>query len=156
MATIATRRFLPPKVAITGFSGLEEDEDMTSVVEADRAGPEIVRALQGWQIAKERANRANRDLLQFAAGITAVLGIVAGSGGIFAVASSAATTTGTQLFPLDLLKILMGIGFALSVVLGIMLVGAFQRRHREERTMDDYLTKLISLRPDAFLPKLDT
>ena len=74
---------------------------------SDQDNAELVQALQGWQIAKERANRANRDLLRFAAGITAVLGILAGSGGIFAVASSAATTTGTQLFPLDLLKILI-------------------------------------------------
>jgi len=47
---------------------------MSSIVNAGGSGPEIIQALQGWQIAKELANRANRDLLQFAAGITVVLG----------------------------------------------------------------------------------
>lgn len=117
--------------------------------------PEIVDALQGWQIAKERAGQANRDLLQYAAGITAVLGIVAGSGGIFAVATAVTPTDGTQLFSIDLLKMLMIVGFALAAVLALMLVGAFRKRRQSERAMEDYLTRLIRLRPDAFLPKLD-
>ena len=128
---------------------------MASLAESNVANPDVVQALQGWQIAKERASRANRDLLQFAAGITAVLGIVAGSGGIFAVATAVTPNDGTQLFSIDLLKLLMAVGFALSVVLGLMLVGSFQKRRREERTMDEYLGRLIGLRPDAFLSKLE-
>ena|SRR5437763_15423594 len=126
-----------------------------NVGEGVEGHPEIVRALQGWQIAKERANRANRDLLQFAAGITAVLGIVAGSGGIFAVATAVTPTQGAQLFSIDVLKTLMAVGFALAAVLALMLVGSFQKRRREEHTMDEFLTSLIALRPDAFLPKFE-
>ena len=128
---------------------------MSSGAEGDGSNPEIVDALQGWQIAKERAGRANRDLLQFAAGITAVLGIVAGSGGIFAVATAVTPTDGTQLFSIDLLKMLMVVGFALALVLTLMLAGAFQKRRQAERAIDDHLTRLIRLRPDAFLPKLE-
>jgi hypothetical protein len=128
---------------------------MSASADAGGASQEMVDALQGWQIAKERAGRANRDLLQFAAAITAVLGIVAGSGGIFAVATAAAPPDADQLFSLDVLKIFMTVGFALAFVLGLMLVAAYQRRRRFERTMDDYLTRLIGLRPDAFLPKLE-
>src|SRR4029453_9222519 len=101
--------------------------------------PEVVQALQGWQIARERSSRPNRNLLQFGAGITAVLGLVAGSGGLFGVANALTTTEGSQLFPLDLLKVFMVIGFVLAVVLGLLLVGAFRERRQQEHTMDDYL-----------------
>jgi hypothetical protein len=128
---------------------------MASASEPNRES--LIDALQGWQIAKERASRANRNLLQYAAGIAAVLGIEAGSGGIFAIAAAVTQPdAGPGLFPTDLLKLLMAVGFALAVILGLMLAGAFQQRRREERTMDQYLATLIAIRPDAFLPKLET
>jgi len=45
-----------------------------------------VDALQNWHAATDGASRSNRNLLQYAAGIAALLGISAGSGGVFAIA----------------------------------------------------------------------
>src|SRR5207248_652263 len=61
---------------------------MAAVQAAERPDPGKVEALQGWRLAQEAASRSNRNLLQYGAGIAAILGIAAGSGGILAVANS--------------------------------------------------------------------
>jgi len=60
--------------------------------QTSESSQEIVQGLRGWTRAKEAASRYNRNLLQFGAGIAAVLGIEAGSGGIFALANSIVDT----------------------------------------------------------------
>jgi hypothetical protein len=54
----------------------------------------LVHELQAWRIAREAASRCNRNLLQYAAGLAAVLGISAGGGGMIAVASALETKLG--------------------------------------------------------------
>lgn len=116
---------------------------------------ELVPALQGWHRAKERADLQNRNLLQFGAGIATVLGIAAGSSGLFAVASR--LQDGSEL-PLWAIVILGTLGLVLAivgVVLTAYLVRAFQARRAAEHDAEDYFARLIALVPDHFLPKVE-
>ena len=56
--------------------------------QSNQQDDQLHRALQGWHQAQETAKRHNRNLLQYGAGIAAVTGIGAGSGGILAVANA--------------------------------------------------------------------
>ena len=116
-----------------------------------------VPELQAWKLSLEHAERANRNLLQDAAGIAALLGIQAGSGGVFALAQAVtvAKDGATTFVPDDIMRVLLiaaAVGAALSLGLAVLLVRAFWARHRAEADADEHLAKLIEAKPDHFLP----
>ncbi len=115
-----------------------------------------VPELRAWKLSLERAERANRNLLQDAAGIAALLGIQAGSGGVFALAQAVTVAKeGASFVPDDIMRVLLiagAVGAALSLGLAVLLVRAFWARHRAEAEADEHLAKLIEAKPDHFLP----
>jgi hypothetical protein len=124
---------------------------------------EIVKELQGWHRAKEEASHYNRNLLQYAAGIAAGLGIVAGSGGILAVALAVNGTTDAPppavgSLPFWILVTLLVLSY-LSALISAILLGflalAFVRRRRAERRAANHLERLIGLMPHYYLPTKD-
>jgi len=124
-----------------------------------KGGPTVeswVPELQAWKLSLERAERANRNLLQDAAGIAALLGIQAGSGGVFALAQAVTVSKDkVQFVPDDFMRVLLiaaAVGAALSLGLAVLLVRAFWARHRAEADADEHLAKLIEAKPDHFLP----
>jgi hypothetical protein len=123
----------------------------------DRAYPQaLVQELQTWRLARESASRCNRNLLQYAAGLAAVLGISAGGGGMIAVASALQTKLGedTGLLQLDTLVGSMVVATILTgLVLLVLLVGTFRHRQAAERLSDEHLTRLIALAPQWFQPR---
>jgi hypothetical protein len=116
----------------------------------------LITELQGWHTAREAAGRYHRNLLQYAGGIAAVLGIGAGSGGVFAVAGSLARANDeSQSLPYwaaIVLMVVAGIAALASVFLMALLIHAFRQRRRAEATADSHLAELIGLRPERFLP----
>ncbi len=110
-----------------------------------------VGELQHWRLAREKAARHNRNLLQYGAGLAAVLGISAGGGGMIAVANSLGqANTGP-------LNAIMGSILLASILVGlvllVLLLGTFRSRQAAERESDEYLGKLIELVPSWFQPK---
>ena len=125
--------------------------------QATQRHPDFVPALQGWHLAKERARRYNRNLLQYAAGIAAVLGIGAGSSGLFAVAGALIRTEETSRSLPDwafvILAVAGGVVGVLSIILLAFLAIAFSRRGTAEQDADLAQARLIDLDPDRFWPK---
>ncbi len=116
-----------------------------------------IAELRAWKLSIEHAERANRNLRQHAAGIAALLGIQAGSGGVFALAQ-AVTVAGekSQFVPDEVMRVLIvagAAGAALSLSLGALLVGAFRARRSAEAEADKHLARLIEAKPLHFLPK---
>ncbi len=120
--------------------------------QATQRHPDLVPALQGWHRAKDEASRYNRNLLQYAAGIAAVLGIGAGSGGLFAVAGALIRTEETSRSLPDwafVILVVAGIVVGvLSLILLAFLAIAFSRRRTAEQHADGYLARLIEVDPD--------
>jgi NADH:ubiquinone oxidoreductase subunit K len=115
---------------------------------------ELVEALQGWHRARASAGRYNRNLLQYGAGIAAVLGIEAGSGGIFAIANSLGAVGGEVSLPVWAVFTLVIIGVlaaAVTIILAILLVDTYRRREAAESEAARCHDKLIALEPDRFL-----
>ncbi len=125
--------------------------------QATQRHPDLVPALQGWHRAKEEARRYNRNLLQYAAGIAAVLGIGAGSGGLFAVAGALIRTEETSRSLPDWAFVILVIAGSVVGVLSIILLAflgiAFFRRRKAEQDADGYLARLIEVDPDRFWSK---
>jgi Na+/phosphate symporter len=131
----------------------------TAEVQSVRALPReanqeaIVTELQRWHRAREAAKRHNRNLLQYGAGLTAVLGINIGTGGMLALADSLAETQqeATQLpwwaAAVAALSILAGI------FLVVLLVQAFHARQEADRNAEIHLEMLIALAPEWFQPR---
>ena len=111
-----------------------------------------VTALQGWHRAREEASRHNRNLLQYGAGMATVLGITAGSSGVFAIAGSLQNADVPDTL-LAILAITVTVSMIALVVLGLLLVRTFGARQEAERQVDDNLIALIGLIPQRFLPK---
>jgi hypothetical protein len=116
-----------------------------------------VAALRNWHRATEAADRSNRDLLQYGAGIAALLGISAGSGGVFAVAQSLnnADTGGSPWWALTILVGVLIIAFVAGAVMAGLLVQSYGRRESAERDADEALAELIALGPEHFWPKAE-
>ena len=116
-----------------------------------------VAALQNWHAATDAASRGNRNLLQYAAGIAALLGISAGSGGVFAVAESLnKSSQGNS--PWWAIAILVGVAaFAgtAGIVMLFFLLRAYVLRRTSENEADGYLRELIGMDPDRFWPKAE-
>lgn len=138
----------------TGPSGYQEEQPV-ELVDKSRLSEE----LKGWLRAREEANRYNRNLLQYAAGVAAAFGVGAGSGGILAV-SNALTQDGIGALEIaSFLFWVFGSVFTLSylsmviaAILAVLLVFAFFRRRAAEKEVTTHLENLIVLLPYHFLP----
>lgn len=126
------------------------DEQLTGTTTAQTNGQraQLVSALQAWQKARDAANRYNRNLLQYAASIAAVLGIGAGSGGIFAVADSLPEAQGDIAVIGLVASVAVAGGIAAPILL--LLVGTFWKRGRAERDAASRMDELIAINPERF------
>ncbi|MFN8523621.1 MAG: hypothetical protein U0821_11040 [Chloroflexota bacterium] len=120
----------------------------------------LVDELQGWQLSKEQARRCNRNLLQYAAGLTAILGINVGGGGMLAIAKALGEVTqedGDLIFGLLTLSSLVSwivlVAACGGGMLLILLVKSFLQRQASEHRADEHMRRLIVLAPDWFHPK---
>jgi len=111
-----------------------------------------VQDLEDWHLAREEANRYNRNLLQYGAAVAAVFGIGAGSGSVLALAN-AQTEEGENMALLWGAIGLAGAVLVFSVILAFLLVAAFQQRRSAERRADESHRKLVRHAPERFLPK---
>lgn len=117
--------------------------------------PDLVPALQGWHSAKERARRYNRNLLQYAGGAVALLGVTFGTGAVFAVAEGVDNganvennmMSDTELLPVEVLIIAAVMGVIVLVLLCFM-ARAFLVRGSAERDATRHLNTLIAIDPD--------
>ena len=115
----------------------------------------IENLVADWQIAKDRATRYNRNLLQFGAAIAGVVGIFAGSAGVFAMAQRIQPTAANSLT--YTLACLTAAGIVFFLILLIGLVGSFNARNRYEKIAEETLRQIVLHDPDRFLPnKEDT
>lgn len=124
--------------------------------------PDLVKeALRDWRLAREAADRANRNVLQYAAGLAAVLGIGGGTGGLVAVANSLrsqpAASPATEVLPW--LAAWIGGVLVLATLVGlalfIVLIRTYLRRQEWEHKADEHLRRLIVDVPGWFRPKPD-
>ena len=115
--------------------------------------PDLVEALQGWHRSKERARRFNRNLLQYAAALAALLGIGGGSGAVAAVGISVSKLSGNQaLWVLIIAIVVAAIVALIAVALIYYLIRAFRLRLEAEVSANDFLDRLIERDPERFLP----
>ncbi len=112
-----------------------------------------VTALQGWHHANERAARFNRNMMQFAGGLAALLGISGGSGAVAAVSFSA-----KGLGPAELWVVF---GFAITIAIVVVLAAltliyqmlqAYRLRLKAEVSAGRFLDSLIRQDPKHFWP----
>jgi protein-S-isoprenylcysteine O-methyltransferase Ste14 len=108
--------------------------------------PDLVRE---WHIAREKADRLNRNLLQYGAAMAAVIGVFGASGGVFALAFSV-QREGAEL-PLGIVWTTVAIGLLLFVILGGFLISAFRERGKREREVEEKFEQISREDPDAFL-----
>ncbi len=111
--------------------------------------PDFVPALQGWHLAKERARRYNRNLLQYAGGVVAILGIGSGTGVVLAVAEGLERnqdTDGTSV----VIWIIAAVVATIALPFMYFLARAFWLRGEAERDVAAHLSTLIALDPDRF------
>ena len=117
----------------------------------------LVDCLAAWQTAKEETARHNRNLLQYAAFIAALVGIGSGSGGVFAIAAALSGDDDKNL-PEWVATVAIVAGVIIvsgSLVLLAFMICAFVRRRAAERDVDKNLEELVRLVPDRFLPKAE-
>ena len=121
----------------------------------EKVNGSIENLVADWQIAKDRANRYNRNLLQFGAAIAGVVGIFAGSAGVFAMAQRIQTTSDPSLT--WTLACLTSAGTFFFLILLIGLMGSFNARNRYEKMAEETLRQIVLHDPNRFLPnKEDT
>ncbi len=144
--------------SIDGMAPLRAVGDSLSPSGSDIGPPPAASAwvsdLCEWRVLSDDATRLNRNLIQYAASIGALLGIGAGSGGIFALAD-AVSSAGSQTLPSAIVAFVGASGvfiFVFGVGLLFLLVRAFRGRTRIEREADEHLRRLIYQKPDQFLP----
>ena len=114
---------------------------------------EMITELRAWHRARETAARCNRNLLQYGAAFAAILGIEAGSGGVFALANALTQGVALQAWVVAIVLAVSAVGVVFAIVLAILLVQAYGQRREAERRADDYLERLIARTPERFLPK---
>jgi len=130
---------------------------MAEIDAVQEQGRGKVAALQNWHVATDAASRRNRNLLQYAAGIAALLGISAGSGGVFAVAESLQSTSrgGSPWWAVAILAGVAAFAAVAGLVMLFFLLKAYVQRRSAEDEADGYLRELIGMDPDRFWPKSD-
>lgn len=110
--------------------------------------PAWIEALSGWHASRDRAQRLNRNLLQYAAAFAAILGIEAGAEGMFRVAQGLRTAQTAS--PSTEVELVLRLGLTLSIVLAGLLLLTFIRRALAERAAEEYRAVLIRKRPELF------
>ncbi len=147
-------------------AGQVADEQAVDEQVANEKEKAKITELQGWHREKEAASRHNRNLLQYAGALAAVLGIQAGSGGIFAIAI-ALMNAGPSLpdwlpsipqwvtsLPEAVKWVFVGVGIAGAAapvaLLVIFLIRALRYRQEAERQADDHRHNLIAIDPTLF------
>ena len=126
--------------------GTDEPRDLPEGIKTDEVTAK-------WNTAKAQADRANRNLLQYGGGLAAMLGISAGSSGIWAIVK--AMPSGSA-FVDQFMYCFAGAFCGASAFVGILflgLVNSFRRRGMFEKQADEYFAQLVKLYPDRFLPK---
>lgn len=117
---------------------------------------EMVRELQIWHRSKEAASRYNRNLLQYATAMAALLGIEAGSGGVFIVGNALARGRGADLqlewWALATLWSVVTMAAIIYLSLSLLLIRVYRRRREEESRAEVALESLIMRDPERFLP----
>jgi hypothetical protein len=113
---------------------------------ADR---QLIEALQVWNRAKESANRHNRDLLQYGAVVAGSAGMVAGAGGLTALAGAGGGLPWWAAVQLSVLAVAAVVAIGGGVML---LLRTYRLRERAEAEAERSMDRLIELRPDQFLP----
>lgn len=110
-----------------------------------------------WQLAKEQAKRRNRNLLQYAAGLTAVLGIIAGTTSLQLVARSLDNSIATswRFRSWNFENVVMSACVIAALVLLLLVIYTFFRRLRSDAEADKALGNLIVEMPQWFQPKED-
>ena len=114
---------------------------------------DLISGLQGWHLAREKANRRNRNMLQYAAGVAALVGVGSGTGGINQVAK-ALSAQKDVVVDLGWMQSLAFFEVAGAVALIVPLVFAYLQRRAAEQDMERHLARLIALVPSRFL-KID-
>ncbi len=106
-----------------------------------------------WNVAKGKAERANRNLLQYGGALAAMLGISAGSSGIWAIVKAMPNGSDflDQFIPCFVAAFCGAALFVGFLFLG--LVASFRKRGQFEREADQFLKQIIALYPERFLPK---
>jgi hypothetical protein len=122
--------------------------------------PALVWELQGWHLAKEAASRHNRNFLQYAAGLAAVLGINVGGGGMLAIAKSLREASGrpdgptVSFLPLNTpIDWILAVAMLVGAALLLLVTWTFMRRQAAEGRAERHLERLIALAPQWFEPK---
>lgn len=108
--------------------------------------------LGSWRLSVERANRHNRNVLQYGAAIAALFGIGAGSGGVLALAK-AVKPGSDALIPDWLLFVALLLAAVVGIGLAVLLYKAFRGRVQAERDADRLLGEFIEVAPKDLLPK---
>ena len=113
-----------------------------------------VTALQGWHHANERAARFNRNLMQFAGGLAALLGI---SGGSAAVAATGISVE--RLGDGAARWVVFGFATAIAIVIALtaltlvyQMLRAYRLRLQAEVSAGRFLDSLIRQDPERFWP----
>lgn len=113
-----------------------------------------ISTLQRWRLAKEAGARANRNVLQYAASLAAILGIGSGAGAVLAVARALSKDESA---PHGLsLAVRYGLFVALAVLSLALFWGLganYVRRRLAERESDKCLKELIAADPMHFWPR---
>lgn len=121
----------------------------TSQAEGVGSDGQLVEALQRWHRTKEAANRYNRDLLQYGAVVAGSAGMMAGAGGLTALAGAGGRLPWWAAVQLSVLAV----AAVVAIGGGVMLVlRTYRLRERAEAEVETSMDRLIELRPDQFLP----
>ena len=124
---------------------------VSGVPDEERA--RMVPIVQAWLEAKDKSERYNRNLMQYGAAIAAVLSILAGSGGIFAVANALRMEGGSLPFwAWIILGVITVVGIAALFLLLILLFFSFLRRKEAEADAVRERGNLIAQDHTRFLP----
>ena len=127
------------------------------MAEQSSSDPGLIEALQGWHRSKERAGRFNRNLLQYAAALAALLGIAGGSGAVAAVGISVSDLSGGTPEWVKVIAIVVAAVVALiAVALIYYLIRAFRLRLEAEVGANDFLDRLIERDSKRFWPPSPT
>ena len=115
--------------------------------------PEIAD-LQAWHRAKEHARRFNRNLLQYAGALAAILGIGGSAGSVLALAISVLEKNqGVDDWMIGLLAAVGVFVGVIAVPLIFYLVRAFRLRLTAEVDANEALDRLIARDPSRFWPQ---
>ncbi len=115
--------------------------------------PPPIKARADWYEARDEARRADRNLLQYAGAMAAVIGIGSGSGGILAIANALDDSTGA-LIPEWVFFAILAAATATVILLVVPLVATLRLRGDAEDLMRTRLRPALQEDP-TFDPAWD-